>query len=191
MDVGYLGSGSECEDDQMDQEYEELRVDIDKESEGKEKDDGYLGSGSECEDDLMDHKYEESRVDIAEESATEGTTLGDGNSEGEDDKWKEFDEEAEVGLFDNLSESDRLSKLDDMLESDDLAEDAYEAEGWQDCLYFFKIQMTWAIRFFFRKNFFNWRGPWQYPCIQGVHVLKHALHCLQPDVLCIQTQAQN
>jgi hypothetical protein len=97
-------------------------------------------------------------VDVAEEFA-EGTMLEDGNLEGEDsefDEWKEFDEEAEAGWFDNLSESDRLSELDDMLESDDLAADAYEAEGWQNRLSFFRIQMTQAIRrFYFRKRIFN------------------------------------
>ena len=115
----------------------------------------------------LDQEYEEPRVDIAKESATEGAMAGDGNSEGEDDKWKEFDkqvevgysegeddewkefdEEAEAGWFDNLSESDRLSELDDMLELDDLAEDAYKAEGWQNHLSFFRIQMTRAITFF-------------------------------------------
>ena len=119
----------------------------------KEMDDGYPGSGSEYEDDQMDglgqeavnsqdeleQEYEAPRVDIAEEFA-EGTMLEDGNLEGEDsefDEWKEFDEEAEAGWSDNLSESDRLSELDDMLESDDLAADFYEAEGWQNRLYFF------------------------------------------------------
>jgi hypothetical protein len=130
----------------------------------KEMDDGYLGTGSKYEDDQMDglgqeavnsqdeleQEYEEPRVDIAEEFA-EGTTLEDGNLEEEDsefDEWKEFDEEAEAGWFDNLSESDRLSELDDA--------DAYEAEGWQNRLYFFGIQMTRAIRrVFFRKRIFN------------------------------------
>ena len=137
----------------------------------KQMDGGYSGSGSEFEDDKMDgfreeeinsqdeleQEYKELRMDIAKESA-EGATPGDGNSEGEDsefDEWKRFDEEAEAGWFDNLSESDRLSKLDDMLESDNLAADAYEAEGWQNCLSFFRIQMTRAIRFFFRKRIFN------------------------------------
>ena len=122
MDGGYSGSGSEFEDDKMD------------------------GFGEEeiNSQDELEQKYEESRMDIAEESA-EGATPGDGNSEGEDsefDEWKKFDEEAEAGWFDNLSESDRLSELDDMLESDDLAADAYEAEGWQNHLSFSRIQMT-------------------------------------------------
>ena len=118
-----------------------------------DSDDGYPGSGSEFEDDQMDglgeeeinsqdeleQEYEESRMDIAEESA-EGAWPGDGNSEGEDsefDEWKKFDEEAEAGWGDDLSESDKLSELDDMLDSDDLAADASEAEGWENRLSFF------------------------------------------------------
>ena len=101
---------------------------------------------------------QEPKVDIAEEFV-EGTTVECSNSERDDsecDEWKEFDEEVEAGCFDNLSESDRLSELDDMLESDDLAADAYEAEGWQNRLSFFRIQMTQATRiFFFRKRIFN------------------------------------
>jgi len=137
----------------------------------KEMDDGYLGSGSECEDDQMDglgravnsqdeldEEYEEPSMDIAEEFA-KGTTPEDGNLEGKDsefDEWKEFDEEAEVGWFDNLSESDRLSELDEMLESDDLAADADEAEGWQNRPSLFRIQMTRALRrLSFRKRIFN------------------------------------
>lgn len=136
MDDGYLGSGSEYEDDQMDD----------------------LGQEAVNSDDELDQEYEEPKVDIAEEFV-EGTTVEHGNSERDDsecDEWKEFDEEAEAGWFDNLSESDRLSELDDMLESDDLAADADEAEGWQNRLSFFRIQMTQATRiFFFRKRIFN------------------------------------
>jgi len=126
-------------------------------------DDGYLGSGSEYEGDQMDsleqeevnnsdelgQEYNELRMNIDEEFVG-GTEMEDSNSEREDlndqdsefDEWKEFDEEAEADLLENLSDSDRLSELDLMLDSDDLGADAHEAEGWANRLYSFRIQRT-------------------------------------------------
>ena len=94
-----------------------------------------LNSGSESE---LDN--EGSELD------NEGSELD--NEGSELDEWKEFDEAAEAGLLEDLSDSDVLSELDLMLESDMLAADEHEAEEWanrkyllfKDSIFFFCIK---------------------------------------------------
>jgi hypothetical protein len=143
----------------------------------EQQNNGYLGSGSECgldngdptEEDgdvgetvLETHReleHEAFGMDVDEDFPDSG--LEDTNSEPEDmnneasefDEWKEFDEEAETGLRDFLSDSDRLSELDEMME-DDLAADADEAEGWANRQSFLDL-ITEGLKNIFRKGIFN------------------------------------
>ena len=145
LDDGYLASDGEVEDDQMDglgeevvnnsdqldQEYDELRMDVDEGSDGETG----LGDG------------DSERGDLDDESL-------------EFDEWKEFDKEAEARSLENLSDSDRLSELDLMLDSDDLAADTHKAEGWTNRMYSFMIQIIQEIKEFSnRKGIFNGRRP--------------------------------
>lgn len=138
--------------------------------------DGYLGSSSEYEDDApgqdqvdnqeeneLDH--EEMGIDIDEE----GTGRGDFGSERDEldsddrdsefDEWKEFDEAAESGFLEDLSDSDMLSELDEMLESDDLAMDRDEAEGWANRQYSFHDLYDYMIKqFLIREAILNRGG---------------------------------
>jgi hypothetical protein len=165
----------------------------------KVRDDGYLGSESEGDDCQMDglgevvsedelgQDYDSELRINAEKKIVGDTDMEDSNLQEEDlhdggsefDEWKEFDEDAEAGLLEHLSDSDRLSEFDRMLDSDDLAADAYEAEGWANRLYFFRIQITQVIKTFLnRQGIPDRRRSRQHTRVQGSHGLKHAPCCL-------------
>ena len=139
--------------------------------------DGYLGSSSEYEDDAprqdqvdnweeneLDH--EEIGIDIDEEGTGQGDfalerdELDLDDRDSEFDEWKEFDEAAESGFLEDLSDSDMLSELDEMLESDDLAMDRDEAEGWANRQYSFYASYFYTVikQFLIREAILNQGG---------------------------------
>lgn len=179
---GHLGSGSDSEyeggrvnesgQDTVDNGagdgpghgYGQSRMDVDEES-----DRGTALGGSELEREEFDNGGSEfdnkgSEFDNeGSESDNEGSEFDNEGSEfdnegSEFDEWKEFDEAAEAGLLEDLSDSDILSELDLMLESDVLAADEHEAEEWANRQYLFKDKDSnvFAIkRFFIRKENLN------------------------------------
>jgi len=136
--------------------------------------DGYLGSSSEYEDDAPgqdqvdnweenEPDYEQMGMDIDEEGTGQGgfeserDELDDRGSEF--NEWKEFDEAAEAGFLEDLSDSDMLSELDEMLESDDLAMDGDDAEGWANRQYsFYDLYDCTIKQFLIREAILNRRG---------------------------------